>query len=285
MTTRFIEHLLEGDHGSRPAFGDVPEGTLYACSDHALIYQSDGATAWSTWATLGGDVSAHTGDTADAHDASAISFTPAGSIAATDVQAAIEEVASEAGVGGGLSDDAKAMLNHGLLAYVAGNYYDGSFDANAPAGNGLNADTIYFSPFYAIEAFTADRIGVNVTAGAGAGESGRLGIYESDADGKPGALLLDAGTFSAATTGGKEITISQALSADTLYWLAIVTNNAFDVALKPFGGRPVLGLTSLAATVYQCAFTDAHTFGALPNPAVPVIGGSLNAPSIRLRVA
>jgi hypothetical protein len=39
----------------------------------------------------------HINDTSDAHDASAISFTPAGTVAATDVQAAIEEVASEAG--------------------------------------------------------------------------------------------------------------------------------------------------------------------------------------------
>lgn len=53
MATRFIDHLLEGDHASRPAFGDVPQGTLYACSDHDLIYQSDGVAAWSTWATLG----------------------------------------------------------------------------------------------------------------------------------------------------------------------------------------------------------------------------------------
>lgn len=39
----------------------------------------------------------HLADTADAHDASAISFTPAGTLASTNVQAAIEEVASEAG--------------------------------------------------------------------------------------------------------------------------------------------------------------------------------------------
>lgn len=53
-TTRFTDHLLAGDHTSRPAFGDVPQGTLYACSDHDLIYQSDGSTAWSTWADVGG---------------------------------------------------------------------------------------------------------------------------------------------------------------------------------------------------------------------------------------
>lgn len=42
-------------------------------------------------------LSDHLSDTTDAHDASAISFAPTGTIAATDVQAAIAEVASEAG--------------------------------------------------------------------------------------------------------------------------------------------------------------------------------------------
>lgn len=50
-TTNFSDHLLSGDHASRPAATAVPEGTLYACTDHGLIYQSDGS-AWSTWATL-----------------------------------------------------------------------------------------------------------------------------------------------------------------------------------------------------------------------------------------
>jgi len=53
-STRFIEHLPFGDHASRPAASAVPEGTLYACSDHPLIYQSNGIDTWSTWATLGG---------------------------------------------------------------------------------------------------------------------------------------------------------------------------------------------------------------------------------------
>ena len=44
--------LLDGTHAARPAATTVGGGTLYACSDHGLIYQSDGA-AWSTWATLG----------------------------------------------------------------------------------------------------------------------------------------------------------------------------------------------------------------------------------------
>lgn len=43
---------LTGDHASRPAATAVGKGTLYACSTHSLVYQSD-AASWSTWATLG----------------------------------------------------------------------------------------------------------------------------------------------------------------------------------------------------------------------------------------
>lgn len=109
MTTRFADHLLEGDHASRPAATAVPDGTLYSCTDHSLVYQSDGAT-WATWATLGGDISAHTGDTTDAHDASAISFDPTGldNTSATDLQTAMEDydaAISAAAAGGSFDED------------------------------------------------------------------------------------------------------------------------------------------------------------------------------------
>jgi hypothetical protein len=48
--------LLTGDHASRPAATAVGGGSLYACSDHGLVYQSDGAT-WSTWLTAGASLS------------------------------------------------------------------------------------------------------------------------------------------------------------------------------------------------------------------------------------
>jgi len=65
---------------------------------------------------------------------------------------------------------------------------------------------------------TADRIGIEVTAG-GAGSTIGLAIYNSDSTGMPGTLVLDAGTVDASTTGFKEIAISQILGAGT-YWLA-----------------------------------------------------------------
>jgi hypothetical protein len=52
-TTRFADHLLTGSHASRPAGTAVPAGSLYSCTTHGLIYQSDGTT-WTTYATLGG---------------------------------------------------------------------------------------------------------------------------------------------------------------------------------------------------------------------------------------
>jgi hypothetical protein len=51
-TTRFADHLLTGIHASRPVGTAVPAGSLYSCTTHALIYQSDGTT-WTTYATLG----------------------------------------------------------------------------------------------------------------------------------------------------------------------------------------------------------------------------------------
>lgn len=49
-TTRFAHHLLPaGDHASRPDPEDVPEGTLYPCTDHGVIDQSDGVSVWTEW--------------------------------------------------------------------------------------------------------------------------------------------------------------------------------------------------------------------------------------------
>jgi hypothetical protein len=70
--SRFADHLQVGDHASRPVATAVAVGTLYSCTDHGLIYQSDGAT-WSTYATMagGGAPAAHTHPSSEISDATA----------------------------------------------------------------------------------------------------------------------------------------------------------------------------------------------------------------------
>lgn len=56
----------------------------------------DPGSASTTGFATDEELAAHTDDASDAHDASAISYTPTGTIAATDVQAAVAEVATDA---------------------------------------------------------------------------------------------------------------------------------------------------------------------------------------------
>lgn len=55
-TTRFADHLLSGTHAARPSASAVPAGTLYACSTHNKIYQSDGSSTWSDWSVASSGV-------------------------------------------------------------------------------------------------------------------------------------------------------------------------------------------------------------------------------------
>lgn len=48
-------HLGLDTHANRPAGNAVPDGSIYSCSTHSLVYKSNYAgNSWATWATLGG---------------------------------------------------------------------------------------------------------------------------------------------------------------------------------------------------------------------------------------
>lgn len=80
--------------------------------DHSARHEDGGADEISIAGLSGTSAAlqAHLDDAADAHDASAISFTPNGSIASTDVQAAIQEVRDEAGGGSAGPEYSMAFL-------------------------------------------------------------------------------------------------------------------------------------------------------------------------------
>jgi hypothetical protein len=80
-----------GDLSAEIVVGTTPGGELGG------TWASPTVDATHSGSTHDAATNTHIADGTDAHDASAISFSPVGSIAATDVQAAIAEVASEAG--------------------------------------------------------------------------------------------------------------------------------------------------------------------------------------------
>jgi hypothetical protein len=94
--------------------------------------------------------------------------------------------------------------------------------ATSPMGVGYIVAVPFSSPI----AFTATKIGLNITGAGSAGSTVRLGIYNDDGAGHPGTLLLNAGTIDGTSATFQEITISQALKAGTVYWLALIVTTA-----------------------------------------------------------
>lgn len=127
MTARAHDLLQDGTHATRPDATAVGNGTLYACSDHGLIYQSDGA-AWATWATLGG------GSTAldDLSDVDTSTTAPATNDVLTFDGAVWGPAAASGGGGSGESSwTAATYLNGWVSAFPAGGYNPAGYRKDA----------------------------------------------------------------------------------------------------------------------------------------------------------
>lgn len=89
-------------------------------------------------------------------------------------------------------------------------------------------------PIIIPERTTYTKIGINVTVGS-ASSVARLGIYKMGAEGVPVTLVLDAGTVTTASTGEREITISQVLEA-----------GAYQLVYQSTGGAAGATISTLA---------------------------------------
>lgn len=116
------------------------------------------------------------------------------------------------------------------------------------SGSAYTQGVLCFTPMMLAVGRTADRIGIEVTVGGTASVSvHRIGIW-ADSNGVPGALLVDAGTVATDTFGMKEVTISQALAANTVYWLGVAQQ----------------GAPATNATVRVCVTQGPHMTDSLP---------------------
>jgi hypothetical protein len=185
VQTALEEVVAEATSGA-PTNADYLVGTANgSLSAEIVVGTTPGGELGGTWASPTVDAThsgsthdaatnTHIADGTDAHDASAISFSPVGSIAATDVQAAIAEVASEAGgsftltveeEGTPLATGATTLdfVGAGVTATGAG----AEKTITIPGGSGITVED-EGTPL-ATSADTLDFVGAGVTAtGAGA---------------------------------------------------------------------------------------------------------------------
>jgi hypothetical protein len=155
--------------------------------------------------------------------------------------------------------------------YQSGYYY-GLTAFSTYANSTMTQDRLGYVPFHVWETVTFDRIGIEVVTGQ-ASTTIRLGIYETGTDGRPSALLLDAGTVDSSTSGVKEITISEELTPG-LYWLASVSQGG---TTQPTGvaaqngnnGQylPSMGNNAfVTGTTTPTCYGESGVSGALPDP-------------------
>jgi hypothetical protein len=110
---------------------------------------------------------------------------------------------------------------------IVTNYFYTSPLASSISSGTLTSDTLTAFPVWFSETVTWTRIGFSLTVASGSAvEQIRLGIYGSTASNLPGTLIVDSGEISLnAAPGNVEATISQSLTANTLYWFAALTND------------------------------------------------------------
>jgi len=167
----------------------------------------------------------------------------------------------------------------------SGYYYSPNFSRGAGTAT-LSQGELRAALIGVQSAVTVDRIACEVTTAGTTGAVIRLGIYNVGADGFPTTLVLDAGTVTATTTGVKEITVSQALTAGN-YCLAACTQGAPATA-------PQVRIHFLSSSVPQptgstyqrSCFTQYAVTGALPATYITTPGiDTGDMPHVQVRIA
>jgi hypothetical protein len=150
--------------------------------------------------------------------------------------------------------------------FRSGYYSHGLHFSTAPGNNGMTQDFLLARPFVVPVRRAFDRLGINVSAAAGAGGVMRLGIY-TDGGGKPSTLLVDAGTVSATATGSKEATIALTLDPG-IYWPAVVAQGSGTpgsiVAYASAQVAPGSDAGTSVTTSYNGGYAQVGVSGALP---------------------
>lgn len=129
----------------------------------------------------------------------------------------------------------------------------------------LNA--MFLRPFVLTDAATLIAMAFELTSSTATAVA-RLGIYASNASLLPDARIVDFGTFTADTIGLRAVTgLSQALSADTLYWAAICAQTAAPSMRHSAGLNPWVSSTAFPTGTgagWNSSYVQTGVSGAFP---------------------
>lgn len=171
--------------------------------------------------------------------------------------------------------------------YVASSHYQASGGSTVTFGG---ANRCYYSPF--LLAFGIEITGLIAhVATAVASSNFRIGLYRVASNGAPGALLIETGDLSGATTGDKGSgSVTRRFLAPGWYYSAIASNATISFSANRMEGLPTpMGHASVNATYSQGYETLAGGWTALPATAASSLtlatGAAGYSPRIVLEVA
>jgi len=154
---------------------------------------------------------------------------------------------------------------HALLNPISGLYYKTPTTTLTTTAT-TTVNTTHYTPIEFSQSVTLDRIAISTGSSFSGTASVRLGIF-ANSSGKPGNLILDAGTVApTAASTSYAITISQALSAG-IYWVAMntitaaTTNAYYGTALGTTTFNPLIGgaVASIPGSAGIAGFTQTYT--------------------------
>ncbi len=157
-----------------------------------------------------------------------------------------------------------------------------------PGTVALNANRLHYVPIYVRTPITIDQVIIEVTGAAGAGNMGRIAIYEADVNWMPGALVVASAEFAidaavVVVTNIVATTLQEGRYLIGLNLEANVTLRSAEYGLPYMGFDPGLSASHNILIVFVAA-----AYGALPDPGTAwdtvVTGASGIAHPVWLRV-
>jgi hypothetical protein len=149
-------------------------------------------------------------------------------------------------------------------------------DAQTPSTFSATAGVVRYAPILIETPITIDQLALEVTtAGAGA-TTLRMAIYSADAAWQPVALIVDAGTVAADSTGVKAASVNTALPAGR--YLTAFNGDGAPTLRCVRGGHHLIGYQSgLGASLYFATLSATQTYGAFPGTPTAIANTPGNA--------